>query len=258
MTGGRSSDRADRQIRKDCVLGLDERLACHQMITDAQETLEGYMRSCHQVMDVLFEHLEKNLGLEKGTLLEMHRLNERSGDHIRFTRAPAQPFNEVIAKQGEHTDFGSLTILFNWLGGLQIRRPDDGKWVYVKPVPGNPIVNLGDAMVTFTGGILRSNIHRVVPPPAPQDGMDRSSLVFFRRPENSVILRRLKGGLIDAQPATQDGPEMTAEEWWMARGTGKMPGIFTKNGFEPFVGGDLYAGQTAKFSQANTPPVAAN
>jgi hypothetical protein len=48
---------------------------------------------------------------------------------------------------------------------------------------------------------------------------------------------------VDAQPGV-DGPEMTAEEWWTKRGTGQLPGIFTKTGFEPFTGGDLYAGQT--------------
>lgn len=93
------------------MLGLDDRLACHQMILDAQDTVEGYIRSCHAVMDVLFERLEESLGLEKGALLNLHRLEQRSGDHIRFTRSPAQPFNETIARQGEHTDFGSLTIL---------------------------------------------------------------------------------------------------------------------------------------------------
>lgn len=81
------------------------------MILEAQEILENYMRSCHAVMDILFAHLESALGLKEGTLLNLHRLDKRSGDHIRFTRAPAQPFNEVIARQGEHTDFGSLTIL---------------------------------------------------------------------------------------------------------------------------------------------------
>lgn len=145
----------------------------------------------------------------------------------------------------------TLNSLFNWLGGLQIRRPDNDQWVYVRPVPGSPIVNLGDAMVTFSAGILRSNIHRVVPPPAPQDKLDRSSLVFFARPEDEVILRRLKGGIIDEQPVEENPePEMTAQEWWMKRGTGVLPGIFTKKGFEPHAGGDIYAGQTAKLNAA--------
>lgn len=136
--------------------------------------------------------------------------------------------------------------VFNWLGGLQIRRPDTNQWVYVRPVPGSPIVNLGDAMVAFTAGILRSNVHRVVPPPAPQDKLDRSSLVYFARPEDDIILRRLKGGLVDQQPqSSKPEPEMTAAEWWLKRGTGVLPGIYTKEGFED-KGVDFYAGVPAK------------
>ena len=37
---------------------------------------------------------------------------------------------------------------------------------------GHAIVNLGDAMVNFTNGLLRSNIHRVVSPPGEQAGGD--------------------------------------------------------------------------------------
>ena len=67
------------------------------------------------------------------------------------------------AKRAEHTDFGSFTILFNWLGGLQLLLPQPEKWVWVRPVPGSAIVNLGDAMCKSTSGILKSNTHRVVP-----------------------------------------------------------------------------------------------
>ena len=66
------------------------------------------------------------------------------------------------------------------------------------------MVNLGDAFWSSSqAGLLRSNVHRVVPPPPPQDGLDRFSLVYFSRPEDTVVLRRLKGGLIDAQPQTE-------------------------------------------------------
>lgn len=205
----------------------------------------SYIQHCRGVIDLLLEQLNTRLELPAGTLANMHRLDQPSGDHIRFTRNPAQEFDENTAKRGEHTDFGTLTILFNWLGGLQIRHPTSNEWVYVKPVPGSPVINLGDAMVTFTAGILRSNIHRVVPPPGEQAALARSSLVYFTRPEDDIIMKRIEGGIIDAQPATEGGgEEMTAQEWWMKRGTGKLPGIFTKKGFEPFAGGDLYAGNT--------------
>ncbi|BEJ12996.1 hypothetical protein CspHIS471_0301700 [Cutaneotrichosporon sp. HIS471] len=238
-------------IRKDDVLGQTDRLPAPPVVRSNDPLFASYIRDCRVVIDLLLEQLNTRLELPPGTLAEMHRLSQPSGDHIRFTNNPSQPFVERVAKRGEHTDFGSLTILFNWLGGLQIRHPKTDEWVYVRPIPGSPVVNLGDAMVTFTAGILRSNIHRVVPAPGEQSHSDRSSLVFFTRPEDDVIMKRLKGGIIDAQPETEAGEEMTAQEWWMSRGTGKMPGIFTKKGFEPFVGGgDLYAGTVRKEAEA--------
>ena len=181
-------------------------------------------------MDLMFSILESQLQLPPGTLSSLHRLTALSGDHLRFTQSAPAAFDEAAAKQREHTDYGSLTILFNWLGGLQIRPPASSEeWVFVRPVPGSCVVNLGDAMVRFTAGLLKSNIHRVVPPVGPQEGCLRNSLVFFSRPENDVVLRRLKGGLIDAQPQTDEGEEMTSHEWIMRRSMGDLRGIYTHN-----------------------------
>lgn len=86
------------------------------MILNAQDLLEGYMRDCHAVIDLLLDHLNTNLGLPEGTLRDLHKLEAPSGDHARFNRAPAQPFNEAVARKGEHTDYGSLTIRLSiWL-----------------------------------------------------------------------------------------------------------------------------------------------
>ncbi|KAL4931615.1 putative oxidoreductase, 2OG-Fe(II) oxygenase family [Aspergillus undulatus] len=106
----------------------------------------------------------------------MHRLNAASGDQVRFVKAPPQPVDDRRTALGEHTDFGSVTILFNRLGGLQVLPPGvDAEWQY------------------FTNGLLRSNIHRVVSPPGEQANSTRYSLVYFARPEDDVVLRRLEG-----------------------------------------------------------------
>jgi isopenicillin N synthase-like dioxygenase len=60
------------------------------------------------------------------------------------------------------TDFGSVTILFNQLGGLQVINPQSYEWKYVKPQPDHAIVNLGDALVKLVGDRLYSGVHRVV------------------------------------------------------------------------------------------------
>jgi isopenicillin N synthase-like dioxygenase len=222
------------KLRKDDVLGNCERLACHPMILAHQDLFASYIKHCRAAVDVLLEHLNTHLELPSGTLANLHRLHERSGDHVRFVQAPSFPFSAAQAQRAEHTDFGSITVLFNWLGGLQVRLPDSAaEWVYVRPVPGSCVVNLGDAMVKFTAGLLRSNIHRVVPPVGEQAGEKRTSLVFFCRPEDSVILKRLGGGIVDLQPVVGSSePEMSAHEWIMAKGTGKLPGVYTKGGFE--------------------------
>jgi isopenicillin N synthase-like dioxygenase len=112
-----------------------------------------------------------------------------------------------------HTDFGSITLLANVLGGLQIlardKAPtDDGAWLWVRPQPGCLVVNLGDAMVQWTGGVLRSNVHRVNSAPGQQRFVERYSLGIFIRPERNVSMKRLIG-----EGEEGDDGELTAWEW---------------------------------------------
>lgn len=218
-------------MRKDDFVGNSDPLPCHELVTENWSVLKDYVYNCRAVIDLMITQLEQHLGLPKDTLANLHRITERSGDHVRFNQSAIQPFTDEGAKNAEHTDFGTITILMNWLGGLQIRLPDTFEWVYVKPVPGSAVVNLGDALVKFTAGILRSNIHRVVPPPAPQDGITRNSLVYFSRPEDKVMLKRLSGGLIDKQPQSEaPEEEMTAEDWTLRRSVGDLKGVYTHKG----------------------------
>ena len=71
-------------------------------------------------------------------------------------------------------------------------------------------------MVKFTNGLLRSNIHRVVSPPGEQAKETRYSLVYFARPEDDVILRRLEGSDVIPKPKESDAEEaeeMTSKDW---------------------------------------------
>ena len=153
------------------------------------------------------------------------------------------------------------SFLHNRLGGLQVLPPGSDKWLYVKvsgahphiahaltspaqPLPGHGICNVGDALNIFSGGILRSNIHRVMsatlpssssctkslialcaysPPPKDQAQYERWSLVYFTRPHDTVVLRHQgeKSAMIaDAvakAPAGKYEPGVTAAEWLVRR-----------------------------------------
>ena len=123
----------------------------------------------------------------------------------------------VDLRAGAHSDYGSITLLFQQRGqpGLEILT-SDGTWASVPVDPrasipnlngltdvngngsgngnGNvPIlVNIGDLLEDWTGGLLKSTVHRVVFPPQSVDGgsrrEDRYSMAYFCHPLDHVQL----------------------------------------------------------------------
>lgn len=191
----------------------EDPLAHPKPLMDNKKLLASYCRHAHECLSLILRHLNTHLELPEETLAKMHDLRLTTGDHVRFIRSPPQPPQDLNTSMGAHTDFGSLTLLFNRLGGLQILPPGSPTFTYVRPLPGHAIINLGDAMVKFSGGLLRSNIHRVVAPPGEQSKATRESLVYFMRPGNDVLLMRCKGGIV---PELKDGEteeRVTSWEW---------------------------------------------
>ncbi|KAI0062548.1 Clavaminate synthase-like protein [Artomyces pyxidatus] len=177
-----------------------------------------------EVSNVLLAALGDRLGLPDGTMAKAHKLDEHSGSETRCIKAAGgRELSPDKASLGAHTDFGSLSFLHNRLGGLQVFPPGSDGWKYVKPLPGHAICNLGDAMNIFSGGILRSNLHRVVPPPKEQAAYDRWSLVHFTRPGNSVVLEPMSAHssmiaeAVAKAPAGKFNTGTTAGVWFSRR-----------------------------------------
>ncbi|KAL1613237.1 hypothetical protein SLS60_001469 [Paraconiothyrium brasiliense] len=196
------------------------------LITKNRPNLASYIYANNAVLTTLFTALASSLELPPSAFRSLHRLNSPSGCHIRFIRAPPQPMEERSLALGEHTDFGSLTILFNRVGGLQVLLPNTSDWVYVRPMPGCAIINLGDAMVKLSAGILRSNMHRVVAPPGTQEDLVRYSLVYFSRPEYDVKMKRVEGGLVDRVATDGEMEGESTREWLKRRHQGRKVQFF--------------------------------
>lgn len=182
--------------------------------------IKSYMEQAHFIVSLICSHLDSQLGLAPGTLASLQQMSSPSGTSLRMLRYPPQPPDDQRTSLLGHTDIGTLTILFNITGGLQLLAPgadprDERSWFYIKPVPGCAIVNLGDAMVEWSAGILRSNMHRVTFAPGEQGKVTRYSLAYLVRPNGDAPMKRLSGGgsLI---PGLEDGEEdnmMNAREW---------------------------------------------
>jgi isopenicillin N synthase-like dioxygenase len=212
-------------VAKDDALAYPEIIhrSYPQTVNDAMElAVRPFVEACMAANDTMLNVFNDKLGLPSGTLAALHPLKETSVSEARCIKVPPTPNSTKIAV-GAHTDFGSLSFLSNRLGGLQVFLPGETEWKYVKPLLGHVICNVGDALNIFSGGILKSSIHRVLPPPLEQSFYERWSLVFFTRPGNSAVLRALvEDSSVIAEAVKQDSerdfnPNVTALQWFARR-----------------------------------------
>ncbi|KAK7677423.1 hypothetical protein QCA50_019641 [Cerrena zonata] len=128
-----------------------------------------------------------------------------SGSTFRFLHYPGQKSlnPESVIRAGAHTDYGSVTLLFQQENqeGLEIYSPVAKKWQPVPYVSANsakfPVVNIADQLSYWTGGILKSTIHRVKFPQKVQEtGQDRYSIVFFSHPNDDALLEPVPSEIV--------------------------------------------------------------
>jgi isopenicillin N synthase-like dioxygenase len=111
---------------------------------------------------------------------------------VTVIRYPAQAVAPIEGqlRAGEHTDYGTLTILLaeDKPGGLQVKLRNGG-WVDVRPAPGVLVINIGDMMMRWTNDHWVSNLHRVANPPRALAHVPRLSVVFFQKPNYDAEIR---------------------------------------------------------------------
>jgi isopenicillin N synthase-like dioxygenase len=215
-------------LSKDAIFSHDTQAGTMPpLVTSNTTLLQDFATRSHSIGLYILTHLEKHFKFPESALTSVHRLSARSSDQIRLLKMPPQPTTDRGTSLLAHTDFGSITLLWNVVGGLQILPREAGtsdvdgtsdQWQYVQPQPGCVIVNMGDAIVTLTNGALSSNLHRVTTPPGAQADLVRYSAVYFMRPEDDVLMRPLGDGPADRALKEEGGENderkyHTVKEW---------------------------------------------
>lgn len=81
-----------------------------------------------------------------------------------------------------HTDYGTITILWqDNVGGLQVRNRK-GVWIDAPPVPDTFVINIGDMLELWSNNLFVSTPHRVVN----ASGRERYSIPVFYDPDFDV------------------------------------------------------------------------
>lgn len=196
-------------VSQDEILGTTAPQANLLPIEEATALLNSFNLHSHQVAALILSHLDKQLGLRDGKFASLHLISKPSRSTVRLIHNPPQPVEDRKTSLFGHTDNGSVTVLFNVIGGLQILPPGvadvEHNWRWVRPKPGCAIVNLGDALVQWSGGILHSNMHRVVNAPGQQAQCERYSFAYVLKPNNEAPMRRLVTPEADAWEEQDDG-----------------------------------------------------
>jgi isopenicillin N synthase-like dioxygenase len=187
-----------------------------------ENTIKDVLERGNSIARTVISVLENQLQLPPGTMTKLHRLTDDSGDFLRILKYAGDDSDNKNPPEGfpPHRDATSITMVFTWLGGLQIPTPNakvegfavrDEDWRWVRPEPGFAIVNVGDAMSIFTNNVLKSGIHRVVKAPGEQRPHNRISVTLATRPENNTLMKPFQSAIIPH--CEMDGEPMSSLEW---------------------------------------------
>lgn len=112
--------------------------------------------------------------------------------------------NPSQVRAGEHSDYGSITLLFqDNVGGLEVKSPK-GTFVRATPIADTIVVNAGDLLGRWSNDMIKSTKHRVIQPPPKEGEMDdvddpnatfpaRYSIAYFCNPNFDQLIEALPG-----------------------------------------------------------------
>lgn len=168
--------------------GAEPRLRLPNRMPDSAEfgaAVRGYYRELERLAMDVMRLFARALALPESWF------DDKFDNHTTGLAANYYPPPGVAARNGPlrkaaHSDWGTLTVLYqDENAGLQVLDPR-GDWHDVPPRPGSFVVNIGELMTRWTNNRWSSTVHRVV---SPDDaGRARYSLPFFHQPNCDAII----------------------------------------------------------------------
>ncbi|TVY39406.1 UPF0676 protein [Lachnellula subtilissima] len=219
---------------------------------DNEADLDAFQKYCHAMMMKILTLFAIGLQIDPSsggsTWFSSRHIGGPSGCTLRLLHYPSIPPSsdfkpEVDIRAGAHSDYGSITLLFQRPGqpGLEIIPPDShptnrdfGATAAWTPVPVSPpstesdlsppiLVNIGDLLSYWTNGLFKSTVHRVVfPKEGREGGEDRYSIAYFGHPVGSTVLEAVPSEIVKSLQKEGGGEgdfvkAMTADEHLMGR-----------------------------------------
>lgn len=199
---------------------------------DHIEQVDAFKHECHKLVTQLLVWFAIAMDLPSDYFSAAHDEYAGNGTRFRMICYPArsQTPSQQTQRMSAHSDSGSVTLLFQTCGGLEVQSPT-GAWVEAPYLPGHILVNLGDALAFWSGARLKATKHRVTFDTVPHD-KERLTMAYFAAATPDTVLEPLR-----------DGADGTKLEGYNVNGVVIRPGI-TVGEYETKIMESIYGKRT--------------
>ena len=162
---------------------------------DNIKKIEAFKHKCHGLIIKLLECFALALGIpDRNFFANAHREVNGEGNSLRMIMYPSREekpsFDGLGSRMAEHTDSGSVTLLFQRAPGLEVMSPQ-GQWVQAPYIEDCILVNLGDTLSFWSGRQLKATLHRVTFDSLSHN-RERQTMAYFGKASPETVLQPIK------------------------------------------------------------------
>ncbi|KAI9837273.1 MAG: hypothetical protein M1819_000347 [Sarea resinae] len=163
-----------------------------------KKVMLGFFEQCKDLHMQVMQAIALALGLHENYF---DTYTDGGDNTLRLLHYPAVHKSAFVKNQGqvragEHSDYGSITLLFQDMrGGLQVKSPK-GTYVNATPIPDTIVINAGDLLARWSNDTIKSTLHRVIEPPTPPETDEypaRYSIAYFCNPNFDKFIDVIPG-----------------------------------------------------------------
>ncbi len=174
---------------------------------DKEPLIIAFYQACTELANTVLEALALALALPIDFFTIRHNQHHHTLRLLHYPPLQKLPQPGQV-RAGEHSDYGSITLLFqDAVGGLEVQTKK-GEWIAAPTIPDTVIVNTGDLMQRWTNDVFCSTKHRVIVPDDHRLQQSRYSIAFFCHPNNDTEIACLEScqqGQAPIYPPVQAG-----------------------------------------------------
>lgn len=163
------------------------------VLSGFQDQVKAYYEAMTNLGQVLCRAFESHLSLPSGFLANFMTKPMSQLRLIHYIANDA-PMDESDMNMGAHTDYECFTILSQEHSGLQVMN-NRNEWLEAPPIEGAFVINIGDMLETWTNGLFKATLHRVV-----NKGEERYSIPFFAAANYDAVIEPLATVVSESHP----------------------------------------------------------